>query len=83
MVYVYQNTEDEDQQANFNYFLRHGMDAEDGNSYVVIARELVRSLILCRSLCCSVMLAACCARFLCACVAALCPASDPGKCQAT
>ena len=38
---MYQNTEDEDQQANFRYFLRHGMEPEDGNSYVVIAQELV------------------------------------------
>ena len=41
MVYVYQNTEDEDQKANFDYFLRSAMDPEDGNSYVVIAQELV------------------------------------------
>ena len=44
MVYVYQNTEDEDQKANFNYFMRHGMDAADGNSYIVIAQELVGPL---------------------------------------
>ena len=42
VIYVYQNTEDEDQQANWQYFLRMGMAADDGNVYHIVAQELVR-----------------------------------------
>ena len=41
VIYVYQNTEDEDQKANWNYFLRNGMNAADGNMYHIAAQELV------------------------------------------